>query len=159
MRPRAVSAATLSLRTLLGALALTDAQAVKIALAKEDALEGQRPGPGRGGGRRGGAPDTQKADAAIKAVLSDGQKARLALLVRAAQGLLQNGIQPDALAKLKLGDDQLSALARGESIDDVLSAAQLQVVQSYLLPADGRPRGPDGPGGFDGPPPPDRDRP
>ena len=156
MMNRTVTAASLSLRTMLTYLDLSDAQAVKIALAKEDAMESMRgpmgggPGGGRGqqGGQRGGNNNAgdQKAVSAINALLSSAQKSRLVTLVKAVAALQKEGIRPDAAAKLKLSDEQLTKLAQGASKDDVLSEDQVAVAAEFTMPQGG----PGGRGGFGG---------
>lgn len=149
---RPVTAASLSLRTMLTYLDLSDAQAVKIALAKEDAMEAMRGPMGGGpGGPRGGNNNAgdQKAVGAINALLSTAQKSRLATLVKAVDALQKEGVRPDAAAKLKLSDEQISRLAQGASKNDVLSEDQVAVAAEFAVPQGG----PGGRGGFGGPPP------
>ena len=147
MGNRAVTAASLSLRTLLTYLDLTDAQAVKIALAKEDAMESMR-GPGGFGGQRGGpgGAGDQKAVGAINALLSAEQKTRLATLVKAVAALQKAGIRPEAAAKLKLSDEQIVKLVQGATKEDVLDETQTGIAASFAMPQGG----PGGPGGFGG---------
>ena len=159
MMNRPVTAASLSLRTMLTYLDLSDAQAIKIALAKEDAMESMRGPMGGGpGGPRGGNNNAgdQKAVSAINALLSSAQKSRLATLVKAVAALQKEGVRPDAAAKLKLSDEQISRLAQGASKNDVLSEDQVAVAAEFAMPQGGPDGGrggfggPGGPGGFGG---------
>lgn len=152
--PRAVTAASIPLRTLASYLSLTDAQTGKIALIREEAQEALRPamprqreaGSGADSGRQ--AAET-KASREIKAVLNESQRTRLTALMKAIQTLQSAGVRPDAVTKLQLTDEQLAGLAAGRGVDEVLNERQIEIAQSYRVPPFG------GPGGFPGGPPPE----
>lgn len=174
--PREISAASIPLRALSLYLNLSDTQTAKIALIREDMQEAMRPQmqqPQRRQAQRDPNADPsqpqqarrgnnnnpsfqvaeRKATTETTALLSESQRSRLNVLVKALKGLQEAGIRPDAASKLQLSDDQLSKLASGRALENVLSTEQQQVAQSYQMPQGG-PGGPGGfPGGPGGPPP------
>jgi LTXXQ motif family protein len=173
---REVSAATIPLRVMATYLNLTDAQAGKIALIREDMQDASRPQMPKRPAQdpnadpaAGGRPDFQammqemqanvqkaerKATTDTSAVLTDPQRTMLSTLIKALKVMQDAGIRPEAATKLQLADDQLRQLAQGRTPDKVLSADQQAIAQSYMMPMMGRggPGGPGGPGGgFGGP--------
>ncbi len=172
---REISAVSIPLRVMVLYLSLTDAQAGKIALIREDMQDAARPQmPTRRAPQdpnadpsaapapsaQGGRPDMQammqemqtnvakaerKAVADTNAVLSEPQRVRLSLLIKALKGLQDEGVRPEAATKLMLNEDQLTNLARGRKMESVLSAEQKTIAQSYMSPM-GR-GGQGGPGG------------
>ncbi|WP_395094466.1 Spy/CpxP family protein refolding chaperone [Armatimonas sp.] len=173
---REISAVSIPLRVMALYLSLTDAQAGKIALIREDMQDAARPqmpqrrapqdpnaDPSAAPSAQGGRPDMQammqemqtnvakaerKAVTDTNAVLSEPQRVRLSLLIKALKGLQDEGVRPEAATKLMLNEDQLTNLARGRKMESVLSAAQKTIAQSYMSPM-GR-GGQGGPGGQGG---------
>jgi Spy/CpxP family protein refolding chaperone len=164
--PRVVSAASVSLRALVAYLTLSDGQIGKIALIREDMMEAMRPAPPKR--PTDGQPPQQprredmqakslaaekKATAEINALLSDGQRKQLGILVKAMKALQAGGIRPDAVIKLALTNDQLDKLAAGNVVDNVLTDEQQTIAEGYRMPPGGPGfGGPGGPGGFPGGP-------
>ena len=173
---RETSATNISLRIMVLYLSLTDAQAGKIALVREEMQEGMRPqmqqrrpqqqdpnaDPNAQGG---GRPDMQammqemqanmakaerKGTTDTDTVLSDAQRTRLKLLIKALKGLQDAGIRPEASLKLMLNADQLTKLAQGSKPESVFSTEQQAIAKDYTMPT-GR-GGPGGPGGSPGGP-------
>jgi LTXXQ motif family protein len=169
---REVSAASIPLRVMAMYLNLSDAQAGKIALIREDMQDAMRPqmpprrpqqdpngDPNAQGGQR---PDFQammqemqanvakaerKATTDTNGVLSEPQRTRLSLLIKALKGLQESGIRPEAAAKLELNDDQLTKLSQGRKPESVLTPEQQTTAQSYMAPMRGGFGGPGGQGG------------
>lgn len=151
--PREISAASIPLRALSLYLNLSDTQTAKIALIREDMQEALRPQmqARRGNNNNANFQTTErKATTETTALLSDAQRSRLNVLVKALKGLQEAGVRPEAASKLQLSEDQLSKLASGRALDNVLSTQQQQVAQSYQMPQGGPGGFPGGPGG---PPP------
>ena len=169
---RDISATNVALRIMALYLSLTDAQTGKIALVREEMQDGMRPqmpqrrpqqDPNADPSGIGGAqPDFQammqdmqanmakaerKAATDTDAVLSEPQRARLKLLIKALKGLQDASIRPEATLKLLLNEDQLTKLAQGRKPESVLSTEQQTIAKSYMMPT-----GRGGPGGgFGGP--------
>lgn len=175
---RDITAVTIPLRAMALYLSLTDNQTGKIALIREEMQEAARPQmPQRRGApqdpnadpnaaatpTQGGRPDIQammqemqtnvakaerKAVTDTNAVLSEPQRTRLALLIKALKSLQDEGVRPEASIKLLLNEDQLTALSRGRKMDIVLTPEQKTIAQGYLSPMGrGGFGGPGGPGG------------
>ncbi|MCX6368915.1 MAG: hypothetical protein NTX57_19715 [Armatimonadetes bacterium] len=87
----------------------------------------------------------RKATTDTDAVLSEAQRTRLKLLIKALKGLQEAGIRPEATLKLMLNEDQLTKLAQGRKPESVLSTEQQTIAKGYTMPM-GR-GGQGGPGG------------
>jgi hypothetical protein len=87
----------------------------------------------------------RKATTDTDAVLSEAQRTRLKLLIKALKGLHEAGIRPEATLKLMLNEDQLTKLAQGRKPESVLSTEQQTIAKGYTMPM-GR-GGQGGPGG------------
>ncbi|WP_309722710.1 hypothetical protein [Armatimonas sp.] len=85
----------------------------------------------------------RKAAADTDAVLSEAQRTRLKLLIKALKGLQEAGIRPEATLKLMLNEDQLTKLAQGRKPESVLSTEQQTIAKGFMMPT--------GRGGFGGP--------
>lgn len=180
---RTVSAATIPLRVMSLYLGLTDAQKGKIAEAREEMQDSMRPQMSRRNANSNDGPprfDPEQMEAQrqsaekkgtkeITQILSDAQRSKLNLLVKALAALQAAGIRSEAALKLNLTDDQLSRLAAMNAnaastrAETVLTDDQKDIAEDYKMPmgppggrggfaGGGGPGGPGGPGGFGGPP-------
>lgn len=175
---RELSAVTIPLRVMALYLSLTDSQAGKIALIREDMQDAARPqmpsrrsqpdpnaDPSAAPNAQGGRPDFQammqemqtnvakaerKATTDNNAVLTEPQRTRLSLLLKALKALQDAGVRPEAATKLLLSEEQLTNLSRGRTLDKVLSAEQQTIAQSYMSPMGRGGQGGPGGGGFGG---------
>lgn len=173
---RELSATNLPLRIMALYLSLSDAQSGKIALIREEMQDAMRPQMpqrrpqqdpnGDPNAQGGGRPDMQammqemqtaiakaerKATTDTDAALSDAQRTRLKLLIKALKGLQDSGIRPEASLKLMLSADQLTKLAQGSKPESVFSTEQQTIAKDYTMPQGrggfGGPGGQGGPGG------------
>ncbi|WP_395145053.1 Spy/CpxP family protein refolding chaperone [Armatimonas sp.] len=175
---REISAVNIPLRVMALYLSLTDGQAGKIALIREDMQDAARPqmpprrasqdpnvDPSVAPSAQGGRPDMQammqemqtnvakaerKATADTNALLSEPQRVRLSLLIKALKGLQDAGVRPEAAVKLLLNEDQLTKLAQGRKPESVLSTEQQTIAQGYMSPMGRGGRGGRGGGGQGG---------
>jgi hypothetical protein len=160
--PRPVSVVNLPLHTLSTYLGITDTQKGKIAQIREDMRGGMRP-PVPGPPRQRGDMRSQmeaaekKAAAQIKSVLTSAQNAKLATLIKTAQGLAYDNLPVEGLVKLHLTPTQMAKISTvnaktaHSTLNSILTSTQKEVAKSYRRRVP--PQGWDGRGSAPPPPP------